>query len=1302
MKRKGNSYELGRRLVKGPRGRGARQATPCEKSTTGATQNHQGMWTKKKWKKPPAQAPICLNIFQLNICGLNKKKTELEKVLNDRKVHIALLQETLHNNADLHITGYTSYACKCTNCRGIVTYIRNDLTAEVQHQTSNTKTDIQKCTVWRDNKKYKIYNVYSPPLEECRIDDLQDNIYQNTIVAGDFNGHSPLWGYTDTNNTGKYLEELCATTNLSIVQDENSTPTLLHRAHNTLSRPDLTIISTDLDTASHIEVLPDISSDHKPILTTIKCNNRARHRQRRPRWNFKKADWSGYKETTEQELGKLLSDPEDSINILESKFTSIILSSARRHIPRGTPKKYSPFWNPDIEKAVSTRRQARETFEASPSIDNKIRYSRATATVKRTIAKSKKEKWTDTCSRLDLRKDGRKAWNLLNNLSGKQRKSNTRPITDEETPEKRANTFNKFFSSINKSQRDHKNDFFLLKELKLRERTQTKAGALDEDFTPQELGAALKKLKKKKSPGPDKVHNEMLQHLGETGKRMLLNIINNTWRKGQIPKAWKNAHIVPILKKDKDPKNPKSYRPISLTSCTGKLAERMVNRRLYQFLEEKDLLCPEQAGFRAASRTEDQLFTLCQKIQDGFQEGSHTTAIFVDLQQAYDRVWRKGLLLKMKRLNIDGNLYRWIKNFLCERTIQTKISNTLSSRQTLEEGIPQGSALSCTLFLIFINDLAKEIKSGKALYADDLVLWNTHRYARQSARHLNSDLERIAKYCTTWKITINVSKTAYSIFTLSPKVHKQTLNIRIGSHQLVKEENPTYLGVQLDSRLTLKRHVLNLKKKATKRLSLLKRLASSTWGSDMNTLRTLYIGYIRSILDYNQCLQVACSKTTQAELDKVQNHALRFICGGMKSTPTAACEIHTAIEPLELRREKAALEMFERAKRMSTEHPARQIVDNWRKKERIKHQSVMHHISNLRENCHLPNEREPIQKVPVIPSHTKLSLPEIKTTLNNKQINKKSDLLELKTTAEDTISEYPPDWIHVYTDGSAFKATINAGYGVWIGFPDGTRKEISAACGSVCSNYEAEIKGILSAVEYLHSTFQTQPQKISHTVIFTDSKSALEALEDQSTNSTEISKAVLQIHRLLTVFPIRLLLQWIPGHTDIPGNERADRLSKRGAQQEQPQVNIPYTTARQIIRNNYKMEWMNQWATGQTGREVYKYMNKINPKDNLKVLPRKDQVAIFRLRTQHAPLNCHLNRINPQRPPMCPLCNAHFETTEHLLFRCPGLQDLRQELLPPSPDINNTLYSTADQLRKTSNYYHMALGRRASSQGPLD
>ena len=147
---------------------------------------------------------------------------------------------------------------------------------------------------------------------------------------------------------------------------------------------------------------------------------------------------------------------------------------------------------------------------------------------------------------------------------------------------------------------------------------------------------------------------------------------------------------------------------------------------------------------------------------------------------------------------------------------------------------------------------------------------------------------------------INVEKTVYSIFTRSYKDADEEITLKLDDTSLKKEKNPIYLGVELDSKLNLKQHTNNLKRKAMKRLSLIKRLASTNWGSDKNTLRSLYLGYTRAVFDYNLVLQNLCSNTQKNSIDTVQNQALRLISGGMRTTPTAACEVHTNIKPLEI------------------------------------------------------------------------------------------------------------------------------------------------------------------------------------------------------------------------------------------------------------------------------------------------------------------------------------------------------------------------------------------------------------------
>ena len=257
------------------------------------------------------------------------------------------------------------------------------------------------------------------------------------------------------------------------------------------------------------------------------------------------------------------------------------------------------------------------------------------------------------------------------------------------------------------------------------------------------------------------------------------------------------------------------------------------------------------------------------------------------------------------------------------------------------------------------------------------------------------------------------------------------------------------------------------------------------------------------------------------------------------------------------------------------------------------------------------------------------------------------------------------------------------------------------SCGAHRSNFEAEAEAIDTSLKHISKTFSQKTKPENNTVIFSDAKSVLQALDSGKLDNTSIKNLTKSIDSFLTDHDVELTLQWIPGHANIPGNERADKLAKQGASLPQTDVPTSLETAKQQIRCNKKEEWMNDWARSTTGRAIFTHMTTPTPKDSINSLKRGEQTTVFRLRSQHVPLNSHLKRIGVIADSSCPLCPCPDETVAHHLFHCPALKDLRSLYLPPNPSLENTLYSSCKQLRNTHSFYVMSSGRRAKAQMPL-
>ena len=418
----------------------------------------------------------------------------------------------------------------------------------------------------------------------------------------------------------------------------------------------------------------------------------------------------------------------------------------------------------------------------------------------------------------------------------------------------------------------------------------------------------------------------------------------------------------------------------------------------------------------------------------------------------------------------------------------------------------------------------------------------------------------------------------------------------------------------------------------------------------------------------------------------------------MRSAPTAACHIDADIMPLRLRRDKAVLEMTERYRRMEENNPNHKLVIDWKANNRIKQKSILKVESNLQNKHNLPTIREKESSYSDIqPPNRYLEKAKVNLNINSTDSKRTMDPTTLKIAGLNAIQSFPDEWTHIYTDGSASKGTKNAGFGVRIEYPDKTCKEISKPCGALCSNFDAEASAIQSALQETKSTYLSTNKICSNIVIFTDARSVLQALENKNNCHPIIEKLNNSISDMITTFSVEITLQWIPSHCEIPGNEAADILAKKGAQLEQPNTAVSLNTCKQVIKEKMKTEWLKNWADSTTGRPLYDHLKEPNPKDPINTLGRREQVIIYRLRTQHVQLNAHLNRIKTDHLSRCPLCHNPNETVCHFLFECQNLKDLRQLYLPPEPDLGNTLYSSREQLESTTTYFILANRRRANA-----
>ena len=274
----------------------------------------------------------------------------------------------------------------------------------------------------------------------------------------------------------------------------------------------------------------------------------------------------------------------------------------------------------------------------------------------------------------------------------------------------------------------------------------------------KEVNDALKVLKSGKATGPDTINNIVLKELSNELSLPLCNLFNQSLRLSKVPRQWKLAHVCAIFKK-KDPHDVCNYRPISLLSAISKVLERIIHKQVFNFFHDNKFISSFQSGFVPKDSTVNQLTYIYHTFCKALDDGKEVRSVFCDISKAFDRVWHKGLLFKLEQSGISSSLLLWFKDYLSDRTQCVVLSGSSSDTVPILAGVPQGSILGPLLFLVYINDIVSDIGSSIRLFADDTTLYVIVDDPQNAAARLNSDLQKINDWASTWLVTFNPEKT---------------------------------------------------------------------------------------------------------------------------------------------------------------------------------------------------------------------------------------------------------------------------------------------------------------------------------------------------------------------------------------------------------------------------------------------------------------------------------------------------------------------------------------------------------------
>ena len=833
-----------------------------------------------------------LSLIHANLQSSTKNYGSLKAHLTnlETKFDIIAISESGVNNANLVQNTFENYQFYHRKPRhnttkgGVALFINQDIITTISERTDLEMNIPYVENIWLQINNTIIAVIYKHPhaSNEALTKKIEINLEsinrekKMSIICGDININlldtksTDVKAYTDTLLAHNFIPTIALPTRIT-----DHSLTLID--HINLYRPLKLMSSTCLSGNLFFDI-----SDHLPNFIILE-GEKTNAPQQRPYIRI-------YSERNIFKFQSLLSETNwngvlscNAVNDAYNEFTKLFSLAINQSFPLVKQSRRSfkdkKWITPAIKVSIRHKNRLYKKYLTKPNPANEIAYKHYKNKVLDVIEKAKITFYTDK-----LNSDKAKVqdiWKVYAELLGSKKNKreikiakllhNGETLTDNSSI---ADAFNSFFATIgeklakNVDSLDASNHYLqYMKKLNL-----TMTSMYITPVSEEEVLKIIMSLDPHKAAGIDDFHVKSIKNSIPYTLKALTYVYNSSFSQSTVPDKLKISKVIPIYKK-KEAFLPGNYRPISLLSMFDKILEKLMYARLYPFLTKNNLLYEYQFGFRSNHSTTLAVTEIVDNIREELDKNNHVLGLYLDLSKAFDCVNHNILLDKLSLYGIRGQVNDWFKSYLKDRSQITLANGTYSKMCPVNTGVPQGSVLGPILFLIYVNDIAQCVNSGKVrLFADDTNLFFSCKSIPTLEKNANESLLNLYKWFSSNKLTLNADKTCFTVFSNS----KEKPNIKLTLKGTPIENVPVskYLGMHLDDKLNWKTHINNIKNKLNQLTGAFYNLARYI---DTSKISNIYHAYVFPHIKYGIELYGACDKTSLKSLQTSQNKILKVL-----------------------------------------------------------------------------------------------------------------------------------------------------------------------------------------------------------------------------------------------------------------------------------------------------------------------------------------------------------------------------------------------------------------------------------------